>query len=184
MAFDILYSLWLFLPAGVANAAPIVAARLPLIKHWNYPFDCNQTFRGKPLFGKNKTWRGVIFGTFMALVVFLIQQKIAPNLGDFSAYLTAAGYMDFSVVLAILLGFGALLGDAIASFFKRQRGIEPGARWVPFDQLDYIFGSTICAAPVVILSLYLYFWIFVLWFLAHLLFSYIGYRFGLKKTPI
>lgn len=184
MKFEVLYALWLFLPAGVANVTPILVSRLPLLKDWNYPFDCNRSFRGKRLFGANKTWRGVIIGALMATVTFLAQQQLAPHLGEFSAYLMPSGYMDFPVILGVLLGFGALLGDAIASFFKRQRDIQPGTSWIPFDQLDYVIGSSLCAAPIVLLSFTMYVWVFILWFGAHLIFSYFGFLLGLKKTPI
>jgi len=36
------------------------------------------------------------------------------------------------------LGLFALVGDAVKSYFKRRRGKEGGAPWVPFDQLDFV----------------------------------------------
>jgi hypothetical protein len=55
---------------------------------------------------------------------------------------------------------------------------------VPFDQLDYIIGSVAVSLPFVILSPVQYLWIFLVWFLAHLLASFVGYKLGLKKDPI
>jgi CDP-2,3-bis-(O-geranylgeranyl)-sn-glycerol synthase len=37
-----------------------------------------------------------------------------------------------------IVGFFALSGDAIESYFKRRRGKERGAPWIPFDQLDFV----------------------------------------------
>jgi CDP-2,3-bis-(O-geranylgeranyl)-sn-glycerol synthase len=39
------------------------------------------------------------------------------------------------------MAFGALAGDAVKSFFKRQIGIAPGHRWLGPDQLDFIVGA-------------------------------------------
>lgn len=184
MSYDILYALWFFLPAGVANAAPVFAARLPVLKKWDYPMDGRRTLRGKRMLGDNKTFRGIVFGTIIGFITFILQQNAVMHLGDFSSYILSNGYTEYPAVLGVLLGFGALAGDALASFFKRQLGILPGNRWIPFDQLDYIIGSSICAAIVAVLSFNIYVWAFILWFVAHLVFSYIGFRFGLKRTAI
>ncbi len=181
---DILYALWLFLPAGAANVTPILVTRMPYLEKWTSPIDFGCKFRGHRLFGPNKTWRGLITGTFIAILTFILQHKIAPELGNFSNYLMSVGYMELPVVLGFLLGFGALAGDALESFFKRQRGIRPGGSWPAFDQMDYIIGSSLFAAVIIILPLHIYVWVFIIWFVMHLMFSYIGYRTGLKKTAI
>ena len=45
MIKDILFVLWFFLPAGLANMAPIFAARLPYLRKLSFPLDCYATFR-------------------------------------------------------------------------------------------------------------------------------------------
>ena len=45
--------------------------------------------------------------------------------------------------IGLLLGSGALIGDAVKSFFKRKEGIKPGNRFIPWDQLDYSIGSLV-----------------------------------------
>jgi CDP-2,3-bis-(O-geranylgeranyl)-sn-glycerol synthase len=47
-----------------------------------------------------------------------------------------------------LLGFGALAGDSIKSFFKRRVGVKPGKRWFPFDQIDFVIGALAFASIV------------------------------------
>ena len=132
MLIDILKLLWLFLPAGIANISPVLFKKVPLL---NYPIDGGKKFRGERIFGEHKTWRGLIAGILMAtLVVYL--QKIS-------------GLIDYSginpLVLGPLLGAGALIGDAVESFFKRQHKIKPGHSWVPFDQTDWIIGAVVFA---------------------------------------
>ena len=41
------------------------------------------------------------------------------------------------------MGFGAITGDLIKSFFKRRLDFKPGARFFPWDQLDFVIGALI-----------------------------------------
>ena len=88
------------------------------------------------------------------------------------------------IILGPLLGFGALFGDSVESFIKRQMGIKPGRSWFPFDQLDYIFGGLLFSSLIVQLSLINYLIIVIVWVIIHLLGSYVGYLLGLKAKPI
>jgi hypothetical protein len=87
-------------------------------------------------------------------------------------------------LLGTALGFGALLGDALESMAKRQRGIRSGKSWLFFDQLDYIIGAILLSLPFVVVSLIDYVLMLVLWFGMHLLFSVIGWKLRLKDAPI
>ena len=62
----VFYAIWIFLPAGAANAAPVWANKIRWLKDWQAPLDFGKTFRGKRLFGQNKTWRGLFFGCLAA----------------------------------------------------------------------------------------------------------------------
>lgn len=185
MVHDIAFALWFLLPAALANVAPIISAKAPLLKNWSAPIDGGRTFRGKQLLGSHKTWRGIIIGMLVSTAVFFLQQVAYGQLHWAKAL---SGNVDYSVlptlVLGPLFGLGALGGDAIESFFKRQRGIPSGASWIPFDQLDYIVGGIIVTLPFVRLSLAQYIWLFVVWFVLHLVASYIGWRTGFKEQPI
>jgi len=185
MIQDILLAIWFLLPAALSNAAPIFSAKIPFLKRFNAPMDGGKSWRGHRIFGAHKTWRGLISGIVVATVVLWIQQLLVANTG-WASYV--AGDIDYAALPLFLLGpvfaIGALGGDAIESFFKRDRGIKSGGAWVPFDQLDYIIGSVLISLFFVILSPAQYIWIFVVWFLMHIIASYIGYRLGLKKDPI
>jgi CDP-2,3-bis-(O-geranylgeranyl)-sn-glycerol synthase len=84
----------------------------------------------------------------------------------------------------VLLSFGALFGDMVKSFFKRQLGVASGKSWFPFDQIDYIVGGLAFSAIVVRLEATQYISVLVVWFALHLISSYIGYLLKLKKDPI
>lgn len=166
---------WFFLPAGIANAAPVFACRLPILKHWNTPIDFGKTWRGQPIFGTNKTWRGLVFGTLIAALVGLLQYRVITS---------SVESTSFILLSTAALGFGALAGDAIESFFKRQAGVKPGERWFPFDQIDYIIGGLLAVSFFVNLSVGDMLRIGLLYFGLHIVFSYIGFLIGLKKAPI
>lgn len=185
MLQDIAFAFWFLLPAAVANMVPVFSAALPVIKNWNTPIDGGRTFRGHALLGPHKTWRGLLSGMVAATLVLWLQQ-IAYVHTEWAQF--AASGVDYATLPILILGplfaVGALGGDAVESFFKRQRGIKSGGAWIPFDQIDYIIGSIIVSLLVVIASPAEYLWMILVWFIMHLLFSYAGWLLGLKKDPI
>ncbi len=184
MMKDILLAIWFFLPVGLANSAPIYGAVLPVLKKFNYPMDFHATFRGKRVFGSHKTFRGLFAGIVLAILTVLVQQYLYNHI-DVLKYMIPAEYQEMdAVIFGILCALGALLGDAIESFFKRQVGVKPGKSWFPFDQLDYILGGIVATACYIVLPLTIYIWIIFIWFGLHLIFSWIGYMVGLKESPL
>lgn len=182
---DIALSFWFMLPAALANGAPVISARLPGIQTWNMRLDFGADFQGKPLLGSHKTWRGLISGMVVATVVLWIQQLLAAHTGWAHAFTADIHYNKFpTLIVGPLLGFGALAGDAIESFFKRRRGTSSGKSWFPFDQLDYIVGALLVSLPFVILSVRQYIFVVIIWFCLHMAGTYVGWRLGLKDQPI
>lgn len=163
-----------FLPAGIANATPVVANRIPLLRNWKTPIDFGISIRSKRLFGKNKTWRGMLTGSVIAGLSALL-------LSSFINYDTS---LTTTFGLGFIMGFGALFGDALESSIKRQRGIPSGNRWFPFDQIDYIIGGLLFVAPFTVLTWNDVGLIFVTYFGLHLIVAYLAYLLGLKDKPI
>ncbi len=169
-----LMALLFFLPAGVANATPVFANKIPLLNKWQTPMDFGLAWRHKRLLGSNKTWRGVVTGTIIAGLTGLL---LYP--------LTNSGQSRWEIFgLSLLMGFGALLGDAIESFIKRQRGVPAGHSWFPFDQIDYIIGGLLLISPFADLSLATTALIFVTYFALHLIVAYLAFLTGFKDKPI
>jgi CDP-2,3-bis-(O-geranylgeranyl)-sn-glycerol synthase len=184
MLRDILFSFWFMLPVAFSNVTPILVARIPGLARFDAPLDDGRTWHGQAIFGPHKTWRGLFGGMVLAGVVFSLQQLAAAHWGWAMTVSGEVRYDHLPLILGPLLGFGALGGDAIESFFKRQRGVPSGESWIPFDQLDYIIGGVVVSLLFVRFSLAQYLWIFVIWFLIHLGASYAGWRLGLKERPI
>jgi hypothetical protein len=108
----------------VANATPVVLARI-FGDRYGAPIDRNRVFRdGRPLFGPHKTWRGAIGGTLAAGLT-----------GDVLA-------MGF--VLGLLFGALALLGDLVSSFVKRRGGCASGRAVPGLDQLPEALLPMLC----------------------------------------
>lgn len=171
---DFWMALTIFIPAGVSNMSPVFANRIPYYNRWDTPVDFGKSWRGSRIFGDHKTWRGIVAGTVLGSVV---------GLGIAATYLkndsTAVWPLYF-----VAMSFGALAGDAIKSFFKRRLHIASGKSWFPFDQIDYILGALLFTLPFGIPSVSFIFTVLGVYFALHILFTYIGYRLGLKNDPI
>lgn len=169
-----LYAFLFFLPAGISNMAPVFSSRLPIIRRWRTPLDFGKSWNGHRIFGPNKTWRGLLSGIVMGTLAGLIL---------YGPFFSDDNQIAFLLVCASMSA-GALIGDAVESFFKRQRGTSAGDPWFPFDQTDYIIGGLLFTLPFGLLPLWVVVWIFVIYFGLHLLTSYLGYLLKLKDKPI
>lgn len=200
--FFILEALWLFLPAYMANMAPVFAMKM--FPAWNARIDGGRLWSdGRPVLGAGKTWRGFGAGCLMGAVTGAAQSTIRftevpfPDMG----YAWSGGLWG-PLLLGLALGAGAIVGDAVKSFFKRRTGREGGAPWIPFDQLDFVVGGLVFVG---LMSLALSpmaagegIWIvtefgganwprlvvvFVATPLLHFVVNVIGYKLRLKKVP-
>ncbi len=169
-------ALWLMLPAYVPNSSAVLFAG-------KTPIDFGGTFvDGKRIFGPGKTWRGLIGGTIVGIVVGLLLQFIELS--------THLGLPSFDPLLVVVtLSLGAMLGDLIKSFFKRRLGLSRGRPLPLADQLDFVIGAWVLTylffpewfvhnftLPVIVVVL-------VLSPLIHLTVNLIGYKLGKKQEP-
>lgn len=176
--------IWLFLPMGIANMGPVLADNISFFKPYTYPLDCYKTFRGKRIFGSHKTIRGVIAGTLAGMLVATLQYLLVSKVGLFESITYDVDYTKPVVIfMGACLGFGAMAGDAVKSFFKRQVGIEPGKNWVPFDQLDFAIGSLIASIPFFQLPLYYYPIGILIALLLHPTFNVLAWLLRLQDRP-
>jgi CDP-2,3-bis-(O-geranylgeranyl)-sn-glycerol synthase len=182
---EVLFALWFFAPAGIANSSPVFANKIPLLHKLGTPIDGGKTFRGKRIFGDHKTVRGFVVGVLMGFLVAGLQMFLYKNFSWVSDLSYTIDYSNPVVILmGTALGFGALAGDAIKSFFKRQFSVPSGASWFPFDQIDYIIGGLLASIAFVSLSLSQYLTILIVWFLIHPLATFFGWILKLKDSPI
>lgn len=193
-------ALWLMLPAYVANMSPVVLAKV--MPRWKAPIDGGRVRAdGSRLLGAGKTWRGLIGGSILGAVVAVLQSmylRFSDRLTDFGV--TETGHALAPVWIGFALGFGALAGDAVKSYFKRKSGRPRGAPWIGPDQLDFVIGGLLLAAIVGLLlpgatagASWTHVWFVEMWPVPvllviatpvlHWLVNVIGYKLGLKSVP-
>jgi CDP-2,3-bis-(O-geranylgeranyl)-sn-glycerol synthase len=162
----IIEALMFILPAYCANA-------LPVITGGGLPLDFGKSFiDGKPIFGRNKTFRGF----FSALVV-----GTAVGFAE-NAFLNYPKNVQ-GFQFGFLLSFGALLGDLTGAFIKRRLGLAPGELLPVIDQIDFIVGALLFAFPLGIVSWELTFVVLIITPPIHLLTNFAAYKLGLKNNP-
>lgn len=184
---DLLFvSLWLFLPAGLANVTPIFAARIPGLQRFDLPVDLGRSVDNIRLLGPNKTWRGLIAGVAVASFVFWLQQLAVANSAALAAAVNSTSEPTLLPywLLGPLLAIGALVGDLVKSFIKRRSGIAPGRPWFPYDQVDSILGAIALSLLVIRLPLATYAISLLLWTAIQMASQYIGYWLRIKERPI
>jgi CDP-diglyceride synthetase len=183
----VLQLLWLALPIIAAGLVHLAVMKLDLMPGLRrLPIDGGLTFRGRRLFGDNKTWRGAVvtIGTTTFASWVLAQLHACcwslPTLAPFAEI--------HPVAWGLLLGTGYIVGELPNSFAKRQIGIAPGGAgsglagrvfWV-VDQLDSLLGMLLFVAPVWRPSLALLAVIIAIMLVAHPVSAWIMVLFGLK----
>lgn len=181
---EILFALWFYLPAGNANMAPIFAKKIKFLDFLDKPLDFGLTLRGKRLFGDNKTIRGFVAGYFAAWIALVAQVWAYHNV-EFIYDISLIDYGQINIWLfAAVFSVGALGGDALESFFKRQSNIQPGQSWAPYDQIDWILGAVVLSLFVTDFGASVYLWAIVWGLILHPVSTIIGWFFKLKDRPI
>ena len=149
--------LWYLLPAALGNHTASCGSRIWLpailkngLAKLARPVDFGVQWHGMEIFGKNKTWRGLLVGTAAGILTAGVQALLFFKTDFFKANtLVDYGKVDF-ILLGALMGGGALIGDLIKSFVKRRLGVSPGKPWFPWDQLDWIAGAMLLSSIVYI----------------------------------
>ncbi|HLC89034.1 MAG TPA: CDP-archaeol synthase [Candidatus Nanoarchaeia archaeon] len=165
----ILKSLYFFLPAYLANMAPVLTKKVPFL---------NQPVWEKKL-GKNKTWRGMVMAVLTGTAVFALQKYVYQQGWTGLALID---YNGFSILSGTLLGGGAILGDVVKSYFKRKRKIAPGERWIPWDQLDFVLGGLILGCLLYVPAVEVVVIIVLASPFLHIAFNHLGYALKINKS--
>ena len=156
---------YLMLPAYLANMAP------PFVRYWrgwNRPIHAH-------LLGDHKTVIGFMFGVAAAVATTYVQAHyLSPKFIAWSQHLW--------LEIGLAVGLAAMAGDSIKSYFKRRRSIAPGARWIPFDQLDFAIGALIALSFFVPLRLGDIAVLLVFTFVADIVINHVAYYLHIRRT--
>jgi CDP-2,3-bis-(O-geranylgeranyl)-sn-glycerol synthase len=143
-----------FILAGIAQTLWL---RSRISRKFAQPLDRGASWRGRRIFGDNKTWKGFMVMipavglSFLAMrCLFSMQVSWLEQLWPYSP--------SIYLLLGCSAGLGYALGELPNSFFKRQLGIPPGhisrtllGKWLNFivDQTDSVIGALLALIPFV-----------------------------------
>lgn len=174
--------LYFFLPAYLANMTPPLAKKISFLKNFNLPVDFGLKFGKQCLFGNHKTWRGVLSAILVGMLTVLVQGLLADSFSAFRS-VSLIDYNNYSLFfLGFLLAAGAMAGDLGAAFIKRRLNINPGEKFIPWDQTNYVIGAFIFVQPFLHLELKVWFALFISTFFLHVAFNRFGYELGIHKA--
>lgn len=198
---EILITIGIFLPAYFANMAPVLLVKTRLFKILGNPIDGGKMLWGERVFGKGKTFYGIVVAllggaigslTSMIIVVALPCITNSQMCGEIyvqlvDSILNNALLLILATTIIILngmiIGFGAILGDLVESFIKRRLKIRSGKSLPIFDQIDFIIGAWIAIILLYPETAWKYFLIaLIITPLLHLLANIIAYKLKLKKV--
>ena len=147
-----------------ANMAPPFVRFWP---GWNPPIS-------ERYLGGHKTVIGFFFGIVVAVAVSFLQDR-AQWTGNLISY-------DRWILLGVAAGLGAIAGDSLKSFFKRRFNIAPGHAWIPFDQLDFVFGGLLVLSFWYRFSWPDIFWILAFSFIADIIINHVSWYLRIRTT--
>jgi len=159
----IIKALTFIFPAYCGNAVPVITSG-------SLSLDFGKKFLdGKPIFGKNKTFRGFFSGLAVGTTVGFVESV----------------FFNYPLLFGLLLSLGALFGDLTAAFAKRRLGLSPGDLLPVVDQVDFIIGAILFSLPIRLqtLSWELLTTVLIVTPPIHLLTNFAAYKLGLKSNP-
>ena len=164
VALVIVEALKFIFPAYCANGTPVLAGG-------GTKMDFGRNFvDGKRIFGNNKTFRGFFFGWGVGIGVGLIEGMVF-------------GFNSFPVLFALLIPFGALLGDLTGAFIKRRLSIAPCGLLPVVDQIDFVVGAVVFSLPLALIGWKVAVTVLLITPPIHLFTNFLAYKMKLKRHP-
>jgi len=175
-----------FVSAGVAHTAWLSSRAS---RRFAIPLDCGRTWRGKRIFGANKTLRGFMVMLPATTGTFMLLARIAATYPTLFSRLWPLEPHSYAF-LGFAAGAGFMAGELPNSFIKRQFGIEPGAAagtpltkavFSVVDRFDSIAGMLLAVSLLVPTPWLTWLYLALLGPLVHLAFSVLLYWCGVKR---
>ncbi len=184
-----LFLLLSFVTAGFAQSFWL---RSSFANRFAQPIDGGNSYRGKRIFGDNKTWKGFVAMIPAVGLAFVIHRTLFAVLpGNLHAQLWPLSILEFGL-LGCLVGFGFMIGELPNSFIKRQLDIPPGeaplksrTRSICFvvDRFDSIIGGMLALSLVVPVPFATWCYIILVGPIIHYGFSLLLFQLGVKARP-
>jgi len=175
-----------FVLAALAHSAWL---RTALSRRLMMPLDGGLRFRGRRVFGDNKTVRGFVVMVPAAALAFAgLAAALSFSNTDAVAELWPLSIAGYGA-LGAFAGLGFMAGELPNSFVKRQLDIAPGSAprgWAAsvicfvVDRVDSILGALIAVSVVVPTPPMMWAYVLLIGPGIHLVFSALLYRLGVK----
>jgi hypothetical protein len=181
---------YLFFPLLVGLALHGFCIKYDALAFLSRPIDRGRKFRGKRIFGDNKTYRGVVVVSLGTVIGFGLQSVLLHRIASVRS-VELFDYAFFkSVALGGAVGVAAMLSELPNSFIKRRFEIAPGRAakgwkgvvFYVYDQIDFLLGSWLVLAIVVPVTATRVLFSAGLLLVAHQLMSSAGHALGMRKT--
>ncbi len=141
---------WIVAPVLLAGLGQVVVLKTGFLASLAVPIDGGLRWRGKPVLGPRKTWRGVVVMSMLSALVAGGQALAARR----SARLRAFSRFDYERtnpwLLGCALGVGYCVAELPNSFVKRRLDIAPAGTserwgWLQYfvDQSDSVAGCLV-----------------------------------------
>lgn len=174
-------------PAVFAGILHMVVVKYNVLPILSLPLDHNKTFRGKRIFGRNKTYRGLIFMIVFSITAMIIYHVLFMNNHNIAVYNLFHITPFYWLFYGVLYGFGYVVGELPNSFVKRQLEIAPGKNngFVSklVDQLDSVIAILILLLFFSRITWNHFFWGLIFFGFLHLVINLLLYLGGVRKEP-
>ncbi|MBI1974187.1 CDP-2,3-bis-(O-geranylgeranyl)-sn-glycerol synthase [Candidatus Micrarchaeota archaeon] len=132
---------------------------------------------GRRLFGDGKTWAGFLLGVFFAFAAGTTEGYFLQGSG------LEVGGVGTYALLGLMLGIGSMTGDLLGSFVKRRMGFGRGKKAPLWDQLNFVLGAILFAAPIMVPPWNQLLVILVATPGIHLFLNWLGHELNCKPVP-
>ena len=147
----------------IANGAPVFM-HFVFGDYCAWPVDFGkQLANGQSLFGKSKTWRGILSAIAVTPVCALL--------------------LGYSVEAGLLVAVFSMLGDLLSSFVKRRMNMPPSSMAIFLDQIPEALLPSVLLMNVFNLNLWSVVLVVLIFIVLELVLSRLLYKWGVRNRP-
>jgi CDP-archaeol synthase len=181
---------YLFAPVLAGLIAHGICIKFGWLRFLFRPVDRGAEFRGRRVFGANKTWRGIAAMALGTALGFVIQAVWLHNYESVRQLELFDYTLPKMSIVGLLVGFACGISELPNSFIKRQIDIAPGKTatgavnliFYILDQVDFLVGAWIVLGFVVEVTLLRALYSIIFLFVTHQVISFLGFLLGMRKT--
>jgi hypothetical protein len=177
-----------FVPVLGAFVVHAPVMRWDLLPAWKRPLDAGAVWRGRRVFGDNKTWRGAAAMAAGVVLAALLLRPVDAWWTRLPEPIRAAGVLPYATLLAL----GTVAAELPNSFVKRRLDVAPGARrrsplgvlLVVLEQGDFVLGGWLALAPLWAMNVAQAALAFVVVVAVHAALNVVGWAVGARDVPM